>query len=146
MPQYEMPVQSPPQTTWPPQQDPFKRQYGGGGGGGDRRGGGQEFTPKDVSQIFQLLQQASENYFFEKSEQPIPEGTLRELHVILFKGLAAGTNEKEKLIDFLQHLADHAQEERSRRGTGIKVEAADEALRGTIERIRDKLFPSYPDE
>jgi hypothetical protein len=119
--------------------------YGGGGGGGGERRGPRDYEPKDVSDIFQLLQQISENYFFKDSHQPISEGAIRDLHVAVFEKLARGAEDKAELLAFLRHLATHADQERLERGQQLDVEEADTALRRTVEKIRGKIFPKLPE-
>jgi hypothetical protein len=127
-----------------PQQPP--RYGGGGGGGGERRGGGSDFSPEEVSQIFDLLQKASDKYFRKESRQPIPEEAIRELHRVVFSVIRKSTGEKDRLLKILQEIVEQASAEQDNRGTELTSEQMEGALRRAIERIKKCFLPIYPDE
>jgi hypothetical protein len=129
----EQPIQPPPR-------------YGGGGGGGGERRGGTDFSPKEVAQIFDLLQKASDKYFRKESRQQIPEEAIRELHRVVFSVIRKSTGEKDRLLKILQVMEEQASAEQHDRGTQLTPEQMEGAIKRTIERIRECFRPTYPDE
>jgi len=120
--------------------------YGGGGGGGERRGGGSDFSPEDVSQIFYLLQKTSEKYFWKESRQPIPEVAIRDLHRVVFSAIRKSTAHKDRLLSILRSMDEQANQERIDRGLQLTTEQMGDAIKETIERIKDCFLPTFPDE
>ena len=116
--------------------------YGGGGGGGNERSGGpKDYDPDEVSQIFRLLQEISDKYFYKESPQPIPEEAIRELHHEVFGAIAESTGDKNKLLALLRSISADADEERLSRDSRLSAEQMGDAIRRTITRIRDCFFP-----